>query len=209
MPMRLSSLSLRDGAQIGEDFVFGVPDEKEHMRLGPNRNPHLKWEAIPAATKSFAIVCVDVDVPTRAEDVNKEGVVLQRSMPREDFYHWLIADVPGTAREISAARDSDGVTKRGKAPGKQVYGVTGANDYTKFMKGTEMEGIYGGYDGPCPPWNDERMHRYVFTVYALDLETLNLPPHYTGPDLMTAMEGHMLDHASIMGLYTLNPAVSY
>ena len=209
MPMRLTSLSLRDGAPIEEVFAFGVPDEKEHMRLGPNRNPHLKWERAPEGTRSFAIVCLDVDVPNRAEDVNKEGVVLRRGMPRVDFYHWLVADVPVTAHEISAAQDSDGVTKGGKKPAKLVYGVTGANDYTKFLQGSDMQGLYGGYDGPCPPWNDERLHRYVFTVYALDVETLNLPADYTGADLMAAMEGHMLDQASITGTYTLNPVVSY
>ena len=32
-----------------------------------------------------------------------------------------------------------------------------------------MFGDYYGYDGPCPPWNDELVHRYVFTLYALDV----------------------------------------
>src|SRR3546814_13406313 len=30
-----------------------------------------------------------------------------------------------------------------------------------------MEGRYLGYDGPCPPWNDERVHRYHFEVIAM------------------------------------------
>ena len=35
-----------------------------------------------------------------------------------------------------------------------------------------MFGDYYGYDGPCPPWNDELVHRYVFTLYALDVPRL-------------------------------------
>jgi phosphatidylethanolamine-binding protein (PEBP) family uncharacterized protein len=34
----------------------------------------------------------------------------------------------------------------------------------------DMAGQYFGYDGPCPPWNDERMHHYIFTIYALDID---------------------------------------
>jgi phosphatidylethanolamine-binding protein (PEBP) family uncharacterized protein len=31
---------------------------------------------------------------------------------------------------------------------------------------------YGGYDAPCPPWNDARLHHYHFIVYAIDAPTL-------------------------------------
>ena len=40
---------------------------------------------------------------------------------------------------------------------------------TWFASDKDMAGDYHGYDGPCPPWNDEIPHRYVFTVYALDV----------------------------------------
>jgi hypothetical protein len=40
----------------------------------------------------------------------------------------------------------------------------GVNDYTGwFANDPDMAGEYYGYDGPCPPWNDERVHTYVFT----------------------------------------------
>ena len=46
----------------------------------------------------------------------------------------------------------------------------GINDYTGWFAGDkDMAGNYFGYDGPCPPWNDEIPHRYVFTLYALDV----------------------------------------
>ena len=43
-----------------------------------------------------------------------------------------------------------------------------------------MSGDYFGYDGPCPPWNDALVHRYVFTLYALDVATLGLQGPFTG-----------------------------
>jgi Raf kinase inhibitor-like YbhB/YbcL family protein len=67
-----------------------------------------------------------------------------------------------------------------------------------------MEGSYHGYDGPCPPWNDELIHEYHFKLYALDVESLNLPDPFGGPDVLKAMEGHILDQATITGMYTLN-----
>ena len=71
-----------------------------------------------------------------------------------------------------------------------------------------MGGDYYGYDGPCPPWNDEIKHHYIFTIYALDTPKLNLPKRFTGTDLKAAISGHILAQASITGVYSLNPSVT-
>ena len=71
----------------------------------------------------------------------------------------------------------------------------------------DMAGDYYGYDGPCPPWNDERAHRYVFTVFALDIERLPVGERFDGHDVRKAVQGHVLAEAAITGRYTLNPAV--
>jgi len=68
-----------------------------------------------------------------------------------------------------------------------------------------MRGDYYGYDGPCPPWNDEIVHRYVFTVFALDIDQLPLDGRFGGPEVRRAMQGHILAQASLTGTYTLNP----
>ena len=82
----------------------------------------------------------------------------------------------------------------------------GLNDYTDAFKGDpNNEGHYYGYDGPCPPWNDERIHRYVFTVYAMDFPLLPLKGNFNGRDVKEAMKGHILASASTVGTYTLNP----
>lgn len=71
-----------------------------------------------------------------------------------------------------------------------------------------MEGDYFGYDGPCPPWNDEIVHHYAFTLYALDVERCPLEGRFTGRDVLEAIEGHILDHTVITGTYSFNPAVT-
>ena len=70
-----------------------------------------------------------------------------------------------------------------------------------------MGGDYAGYDGPCPPWNDERLHHYRFTLYALDVPTLGLSSAFGGPEALAAMEGHVLAESSWTGTYTLNPSL--
>lgn len=70
-----------------------------------------------------------------------------------------------------------------------------------------MGGNYFGYDGPCPPWNDEIKHHYVFTVYALNIASVPLVGAFTGADALSAIQPHILDRASITGIYSLNPQV--
>ena len=53
-----------------------------------------------------------------------------------------------------------------------------------------MGGQYFGYDGPFPPWNDERTHNYTFTVYALDLDLAPIEGTFDGPTCWRRSEGH-------------------
>jgi Raf kinase inhibitor-like YbhB/YbcL family protein len=72
-----------------------------------------------------------------------------------------------------------------------------------------MAGNYFGYDGPCPPWNDERLHHYVFTLYALDAPRLALGAAFSGAEARQAMQGRILAQATLTGLYSLNPALRW
>ena len=76
-----------------------------------------------------------------------------------------------------------------------------------FSNDAEMRGDYFGYDGPCPPWNDEIPHRYVFTLYALDIACCPVEGKFTGQQVRAAIQGHILAEAGITGVYTLNPSV--
>ena len=208
--MQLTSQSFQDGQAIPGEFAFAVPDAASHVALSSNRNPHLAWSGAPAGTQSFVVVCHDPDVPSRGDDVNQEGREVPASLPRVDFFHWLLLDIPAATTEIAAGAQSDGVTPRGKsgpaAPGGLRHGI---NDYTGWFAGDEqMKGDYYGYDGPCPPWNDSIVHHYVFTVYALATPTLAVSGELTGANVRAALQaGQVLGKASITGLYSLNPAV--
>ena len=54
-----------------------------------------------------------------------------------------------------------------------------------------------GYGGPAPP---DKRHTYVFKLYALDTE-LDLPDKSTKADVEKAMEGHIIDQATLTGTY--------
>ncbi len=205
--MRLSSSSFADGQPIPGEYAFAVPDPAARIKLSSNRNPHLRWTDVPAGTKSFAVICHDPDVPSRGDDVNKEGRVVPADLPRVDFYHWVLVDLPASVTEIQAGEFADGVHARGKPGPEAKHGaLQGINDYTAWFTGdAEMGGDYYGYDGPCPPWNDELIHRYVFTVYALDVEKLGLSGRFGGAEALKAIQPHILAQASITGTYTLNP----
>ncbi|MDX1567968.1 MAG: YbhB/YbcL family Raf kinase inhibitor-like protein [Longimicrobiales bacterium] len=204
--MNLFSDSITDGEPIPGEYAFCVPDPDEHVAMAANRSPHLGWTNVPDGVRSFAVLCVDVDVPTVGDDVNQEGKTVPEDLERTDFYHWVLVDIPPSRRELAEGLDSDGVTPRGKDVGQTEYGVRGRNDYTDWFAGDdEMEGVYGGYDGPCPPWNDERIHRYHFRVYALDVATLGLQGEFGGSEAREAIQGHVLAESEIVGTYTLNP----
>ncbi|HKL50375.1 MAG TPA: YbhB/YbcL family Raf kinase inhibitor-like protein [Wenzhouxiangellaceae bacterium] len=206
--MRLDSSDITDGQPISPRFAFGKPDQQNHMALSDNLSPHLAWSDVPAGTRSFAVLCVDPDVPSEADDVNTEGKTLPADMPRVDFFHWVMVDVPSDVVELATGECSDGVTEGGKrSPPGPAGARQGMNNYTQFMQGSGLEGRYFGYDGPCPPWNDALLHRYRFTVYALDVDKLDLDDEFDGPAAREAMEGHVLDQATITGTYTLNPEV--
>ena len=70
-----------------------------------------------------------------------------------------------------------------------------------------MAGDYFGYDGPYPPFNDLRLHRYFFRLFALDVARLPVPERFTAADVFNAVQGHVLTESSVWGSYSLNPDV--
>lgn len=206
--MKLWSESFKDGAAIPGDNAFAVKDPATHVRFAANRNPHLAWDEVPNGTESLVLFCIDGDAPTDGSDVNQEGKTVPASLPRADFYHWTLVDIPPSMTAIAEGQFSQAVTPKGKHGPTIADGAHplrhGINDYTSWFAGDkDMAGDYYGYDGPCPPWNDERVHHYVFRLYALDIPRFPLEGRFTGPEAMAAIHGHILDEAQTIGTYTL------
>lgn len=205
--MKLRSDSFQDQGVIPERLAFCRYDAQSRVALAGNANPHLTWSDAPGQTESYVVICHDPDVPSRPDDVNQEGREVPADLPRVDFFHWVLINVSADVHTLAEGSYSKGITPRGKAGPLALDGTRqGVNDYTSwFAADRDMNGDYFGYDGPCPPWNDALPHRYVFTVYALDIAELPLEGRFTGQDVLRVIEGHILAKASITGIYTLNP----
>jgi len=201
--MRIYSHSFDNGQPIPPEFAAGT-----QAGFSANRNPHLAWDDVPDATASFALLCIDPDVPTVPEMVGRDDVEIPVEQPRTDFIHWVMIDIPAGVREIAAGSCSEGVTPQGKrAPQGPSGSRQGLNDYTGWFAGNpEMTGQWLGYDGPWPPGNDLRVHRYFFRLFALDVAQLQVPARFTAADVLRAIQGHVLAETALHGTYSLHPA---
>jgi len=96
------------------------------------------------------------------------------------YWHWLAFDIPASVASINAGAGSNTPPAGGKG-GTSDFGMT-------------------SYGGPCPPKGDAP-HRYIFTVYALDVDSLGGDSSTTGATMIFKMRGHVLAKGSITGLF--------
>ncbi|MFO1273001.1 MAG: YbhB/YbcL family Raf kinase inhibitor-like protein [Rubrivivax sp.] len=204
--MKLWSDSWTNGDRIPPRYAAGRLDASGQPVFGENLNPHLAWSEVPAGAKSLVLICHDFDVPSRGDDVNRAGREVPADLPRVDFFHWVLVDLPPVPAVLEEGSHSRGFTPRGKpgpaAPGGARHGL---NDYTGWFAGdAAMAGRYHGYDGPFPPWNDSLVHHYVFTLYAVSLARLPVEGDFTGAQVREQLAGRVLAAATHSGTYTLN-----
>ena len=132
--MKLTSDSWADGQRIPQKYAAGRPDPASLVSFSANVNPHLTWSEVPEGTKSFALICHDPDVPSRGDDVNQPDREVPADLPRVDFFHWVLVDLPSSLREIIEGEFSSGFTPRGKAGPATLHGARhGVNDYTGWF----------------------------------------------------------------------------
>lgn len=204
--MKLWSNSWVNGERIPLRFALGQPDGAGGAAFSDNLNPHLAWSEVPQGTQSLALICHDFDVPSKGDDVNQPGREVPADLPRVDFFHWVMVDLPPTLAEIGEGEFSRGFTARGKSGPATLHGAChGLNDFTGWFAGdAERAGNYFGYDGPFPPFNDSLIHHYVFTVYALAIARVPVEAAFTGAQAREAIYRHVLAEATHSGTYTLN-----
>jgi len=153
----------------------------------------------------LVLVFYDTDAPTVPDDVNREGRTVPHDLPRADFFHWVIVDIDPARAEISEGEFSSVVTSRGKEGPEHPSGARqGLNSYTGwFSDDPDMAGRYFGYDGPFPPWNDERTHNYYIELFALDIAVAPVEGAFEGPGVRESIAPHVLDSAQIHGTYRI------
>jgi Raf kinase inhibitor-like YbhB/YbcL family protein len=209
--MKMWSDAWSNGEPIPSRHAAGrlLPDGT--VGFGDNLSPPLFWRDLPAGTRSLVLLCHDFDVPSRADDVNQPDREVPADLPRIDFFHWVLVDIPPTLTGFDEGQWSRGFTARGK-PGPDAGGGMrhGLNDYTGWFVGdAQLAGQYHGYDGPFPPFNDSLVHHYVLTLYALDLARLPVEGSFTGHQVREALTGRVLDAATLSGTYTLNRRLAH
>lgn len=97
--------------------------------------------------------------------------------PKRVYVHWVLYNLPAGAGGLA-----EGVRAESLPAGT----AEGRNDWQRT-----------GWGGPCPPIG---RHRYFFKLYALDRRLEGLG-QATKPELLAAMEGHVLAQAELMGTY--------
>ena len=96
------------------------------------------------------------------------------------WWHWVVVDVPARTRELPS-----GASRSDQLP-------AGARE-TRTDFGT------AGYGGAAPPPGE--IHRYVFTVHALDVERLDLPADASAAMVGFLVHAHSLGKASLTVLF--------
>jgi Raf kinase inhibitor-like YbhB/YbcL family protein len=208
--MKLTSTSWVNGDRIPARYAAGRIAAGGGVEFSDNVNPHLAWADLPPGSRSLVLICHDFDVPSKPDDVNQPDREVPADLPRVDFHHWVMVDLPPVPSEIAEGEYSHGFTPRGKPGPQTLRGARhGVNDYTAWFAGdAQMAGQYFGYDGPFPPFNDSLVHHYVFTLYALSVPRLPVEGAFTGEQVRAALAGLMLDSATFSGTYTLNPRLA-
>lgn len=206
-PARAETLAVEIGGLAADGRL---PDRAAFCPAGTdgpgNVSPAVRWSAGPAGTRSYALVMTDPDVPADLGPMNRPGVTIAADAPRITLHHWVLGDIPPDVTALAEGIEGSGIVPHGKPVGDTGHGRRGANDYTGFLAGApDMAGTYGGYDGPCPPENDLRPHRYVVRVFALDVPALGLDGAFGGPALLAALDGHVLAEGQAVATFTRNP----
>jgi Raf kinase inhibitor-like YbhB/YbcL family protein len=75
------------------------------------------------------------------------------------FWHWVMYNIPASVTSLPQGAGTPGKEPPGAVQGNTDYGAP-------------------GYGGPCPPKGD-KPHRYIFTIYAVKTEKLDVPPNPT------------------------------
>ena len=178
-PVRVISTKIKDAPMNQSGFLLTAPDIAQGAVV-PDRfteesrvSPQLRWSVVPDGTQSFALSVTDPDLPAAF------------NLPRS-FAHWLVCNLPGHLRELP-----EGASASLAMP-------TGAVEFNSDFVTFRIPGFGRGWGGPWPP---DRQHRYVFTLYALKVAQLSLPPDADLASFAAAVLPVAIDQAAFTAVY--------
>jgi len=163
----------RGGVQVMALATPAWPDggaiPAKYTQAGDQVSPPLTWSNVPDGVTSFVLVAHDLDAAA--------------GNGTDDILHWMLWNIPGTARSIS-----EGVPQGSQLP-----------DGTRQISAS---GPY--YRGPGAPAQGPA-HHYVFELFALDspidVPPLGASPAQTRAAVAAAMAGHVRGKAACVGLF--------
>ena len=144
-------------------------------------SPPLNWSGVPQGTKSFALTLVDPDVPLEADWFPFKDMLKVGTLPGDLFIHWIVYNIPASVASLG-----EGASPGGNLP-------VGATELINNMATL-------GYLGMGPPAG-HKAHKYIFTLYALSVDTLGLSPEASYIDFINAIKGKILATASLSGYF--------
>jgi len=155
--LTLTTTAFSDGGEIPAKYTQSDPNPT---------SPALEWSNVPPNTVTFVLHMHDPDVA--------------RQKTTDDMLHWLMFNIPGTARSLPEGVPANAQTSDGATQIKNGGGVI-------------------GYRGPGAPAVGPH-HHYTFELYSLDIK-LDLGPDATRADVMKAMDGHILGKGVLVGRF--------
>ncbi|MHA7179731.1 YbhB/YbcL family Raf kinase inhibitor-like protein [Arthrobacter sp. MDB2-24] len=156
----LTSESITDNAPLDSAQVSGIMGAG-----GRDESPQLTWSGFPEGTKSFAVTVYDPDAPTAS-----------------GFWHWAVADLPGTTTSLPAGAGTDGsLLPEGAVQLRNDAG-------------------FAGFVGAAPP-EGHGPHHYHVVVHAVDVESLGIPADASPAYLGFALFSHTLGRARLIGTF--------
>ncbi|MDX1949566.1 MAG: YbhB/YbcL family Raf kinase inhibitor-like protein [Rickettsiales bacterium] len=183
--------NLENGLVLPSDFAYCEGKDKD----GKNIRPEISWKNAPEGTKSFAVFVIDPDVPTDFTDANKQDKIIPATLARQNFFHFGMVNIPA---DISKIERGEG---RGQAKQQPKFGRLAINDYAAFY---EPDANFIGWDGMCPPWNDEKVHRYIFVVYALKVEDIVVGKQFMAKEVFKKIADNAIGYGYQFGMFTRN-----
>jgi Raf kinase inhibitor-like YbhB/YbcL family protein len=157
--MTLTTTAFDDGGVIPNKYTQAAEN-------GAAVSPKLTWTNVPDGVVSFALILHDPDT-----SLNKTT---------EEVLHWMVFNVPGTARELP-----EGMPAQAQMPDGSIQTLNRGKKVGYMGMGARAPGPY---------------HHYTYELFALDTK-LSLGADATQADVLKAMDGHILAKAVLEGRF--------